>query len=129
MSQPRLSDRKFGLVFATIFILFTIVGWFAFGLFLKWAVICSGTFLIMSLVIPGILMPLNRLWAMLTRRIHIIINFILLASFFYLLILPFALVMKIIGRDPMRRNDLPRSSTYWQAVTRHTDETTLVDLF
>jgi hypothetical protein len=129
MNQPRLSDRKFGLVFATIFIFFTIIGWVVFGLFLKWALVCSGIFLIMSLVVPGILMPFNRLWAMFTKRIHIIVNFMLLASFFYLLILPFAVVMKFIGRDSMRRAQLPRSSTYWQAVTRHTNETTLVDLF
>ena len=45
MTQPRLSDRKFGLIFAAIFAIFTLVGWFGFEIVLRWAMICSGTFL------------------------------------------------------------------------------------
>jgi hypothetical protein len=129
MTSPKLSDRKFGLVFATIFTMFTIIGWFAFDLVLYWAMVCSGTFLVLSLTFPDVLLPLNRLWALLTRCIHKVVNFTLLAAFFYLLILPFALVMKCFGRDAMTRNSAPGSATYWKPVTRHTDETTLPDMF
>lgn len=129
MTSPQLSDRKFGLVFATIFTIFTIVGWLAFDLVLYWAMVCSGMFLVLSLFSPDVLLPLNRLWSLLTRRMHRVVNFTLLAAFFYLLILPFALVMKCFGRDAMTRNGIPGSATYWKPVTRHTDETTLSDMF
>lgn len=129
MTQPKLSDRKFGLIFAAVFFFITTIGWFAFDIVLRWAIVCSVTFIIISIIVPSLLMPINRLWIKLTRRIHKIINFILLASFFYIIILPFALVMKCFGRDALRRNRSSRSSSYWQPVTRHTNETTLPDLF
>ena len=129
MTQPKLSDRKFGLIFAAIFALFTLVGWFGFDAILWWAMVASGTFLILALIVPGLLMPLNRLWGLLTGRIHRVVNFTLLASFFYLFILPFGLVMKLFGRDAMDRTPGPNATSYWRPVTRHTDATTLPDMF
>ena len=129
MTQPKLSDRKFGVIFASVFFFITIIGWFAFDLVLRWAMVCAGTFLFFALIVPSILMPINRLWIKLTRRLHIIINFMLLASFFYFIILPFAVVMRCFGRDALRRKRSSLSSSYWQPVTRHTNETTLSDLF
>ena len=129
MTQPKLSDRKFGLIFAAIFAIFTIVGWYFCDVVLRWAMVCSGAFLTLALIIPGVLMPLNRLWGVLTGRIHRVVNFTLLASFFYLLVLPFGLVMRLFGRDAMDRARGPETASYWRPVTRHTDETTLPDMF
>ena len=129
MTQPRLSDRKFGLIFAAIFAIFTTVGWFGFDVILSWAMVSSGAFLTLALIVPGLLMPLNRLWGLLTGRIHRVVNFTLLAVFFYLLVLPFGLVMRLFGRDAMDRAPGPKAASYWRPVTRHTDETTLPDMF
>lgn len=130
MTPPKLSDRKFGLIFAVIFAIFTTVGWFGFDVILRWAMVASATFLTIALIVPGLLLPLNRLWTLLTGRIHKVVNFTLLASFFYLLILPFGLVMKVFGRDTMERTrSAPKTTSYWRPVTRHTDDTTLSDMF
>ena len=129
MTQPRLSDRKFGLIFAAIFAIFTIVGWFGFDVVLRWAMVASGTFLALALVVPGVLMPLNRLWGVVGGRIHRVVNFTLLALFFYLVVLPFGLVMRLFGRDALERAPGPKTASYWRPVTRHTDETTLPDMF
>ena len=91
--------------------------------------VCSGTFLTLALVAPGVLMPLNRLWGVLTGRIHRVINFTLLALFFYLMVLPFGLVMRLFGRDALERARAPKTASYWRPVTRHTDKTTLSDMF
>ena len=129
MTQPRLSDRKFGLIFATIFAIFTLVGWFFFDEVLRWAMVCSATFLTLALIVPALLMPLNRLWGLLTGRIHRVVNLTLLAFFFYFLILPFGLVMRLFGRDAMDRTRAPETASYWRPVTRHTDDTPLPDMF
>ena len=129
MNPPKLSDRKFGLIFAAVFAIFTLVGWYFFDVVLKWAMVCSGTFLVLALIIPGVLLPLNRLWGLLAGRIHRVVNFTLLAIFFYLFVLPFGLVMRLFGRDAMERTAAPKSETYWRPVTRHTDDTTLQDMF
>jgi hypothetical protein len=129
MTQAKLSDRKFGLIFAAIFAIVTIVGWYGFGVVLHWAIVCSGAFLALALFVPGLLMPLNRLWDVVTGRIHRVVNFTLLAAFFYLVIFPFGLIMKLFGRDAMMRAPVPKTASYWKPVTRHTDETTLPDMF
>ena len=129
MTQPRLSDRKFGLIFAAIFAIFTLVGWFGFEIVLRWAMVCSGTFLTLALIVPGLLMPLNRLWGLFTGRIHRVVNFTLLASFFYLVIFPVALIMRLFGRDALNRTPDPEAASHWQPVKRHTDESTLSDMF
>jgi hypothetical protein len=129
MNPPKLSDRKFGLIFAAVFAIFTIVGWYFFDVTLRWAMICSGVFLTLALIVPGVLLPINRLWGLLTGRIHRVVNFTLLAVFFYLLILPFGLVMRLFGRDALERTPTAAGKTYWRPVTRHTDETTLPDMF
>ena len=129
MTQPRLSDRKFGLIFAAIFAIFTTVGWFGFDVILSWAMVSSGAFLTLALIVPGALMPLNRLWGLLTGRIHRVVNFTLLALFFYLIVLPFGLVMRLFGRDALDRAPGPKTASYWRPVTRHTNETTLSDMF
>ena len=129
MNQPKLSDRKFGLIFAAVFAIFTLVGWYFFDVVLRWAMVCSATFFILALIVPDILLPLNRLWGKLTGRIHRVVNFTLLAVFFYLLVLPFGLVMRLFGRDAMDRSSAAANGTYWRPVTRHTDETTLPDMF
>jgi hypothetical protein len=129
MLKPKLSDRNFGLIFAAIFAIFSIVGWYFFDVTLRWAMVSSGAFLTLALVIPGVLMPLNRLWGLLTGRIHRVVNFTLLASFFYLIVLPFAIVMRLFGRDALDRAPAPEANSYWRPVTRDTDETTLPDMF
>ena len=129
MTKHKLSDRTFGLIFAAIFAIFSGAGWFFFGVVLRWALVVSGLFGFFALVLPGALLPLNRLWGVLAGRIHRVVNFMLLASFFYLLVLPFGLVMRLFGRDAMHRKPTPDAKTYWTPVTRHTDETTLPDMF
>ena len=104
-------------------------GWFFFGVVLRWALVASGLFGFFALVLPGALLPLNRLWGVLAGRIHRVVNFTLLASFFYLFVMPFGLVMRLFGRDAMHRKPAPDAKTYWTPVTRHTDETTLPDMF
>ncbi|NQV83525.1 MAG: hypothetical protein HQ494_06860 [Rhodospirillales bacterium] len=129
MAQQKLTDRTFGLAFAAIFSIFATVGWLAFGVIVGWLLIGSGLFLAIALIAPGALLPFNRLWSILAGRIHRVVNFTLLASFFYLLILPFGLIMRLFGRDPLKRTPVPKTATYWHPVTRHTDETTLPDMF
>ena len=129
MTHPKLSDRKFGLIFAAVFAIFTIVGWFGFDVLLRWAIICSGVFLALALFLPGILLPLNRLWGVISGRISRIVNFTLLTAFFYIFLLPYGLVMRLFGRDFLNRTAAPKGASYWHPVTRHTDESTLPDMF
>lgn len=129
MIHHRLSDRVFGLMFAAVFGLIAVGGWFFFGAVLGWALIVAGGFAAVALVTPGVLLPFNRLWGVLSRKLGRIVNFVLLGLFFYLFFLPLGLIIRLIGRDPMHRTPDPKAKTYWTRVTRHTDKFTLRDMF
>ena len=129
MTRHRLSDRNFGLMFAAVFSLIAGGGWLFFGAVLGWALIVAGGFTAVALVTPGVLLPLNRLWAVFAERLGRVVNFVLLGLFFYLFVLPLGLIIRLTGRDPMHRTPDPKAKTYWTPVTRHTDETTLRDMF
>ena len=129
MTQQKLSDRQFGLMFTTVFCLIGVGGWFFFDVVLRWAFIGAGVFGFIALAVPGVLLPLNRLWGVFSKRLGLIVNFVLLGLFFYLFVLPLGLIIRLTGRDPMHRTPDPKAKTYWTPVTRHTDETTLRDMF
>ena len=129
MTRHKLSDRQFGLMMAVVFLVFASSGWFFFDVILGWALIAAGVAGFIALVLPGVLLPFNRLWGMLAYQLGRVMNFILLSVFFYLLVLPFGLIIRLSGRDPMHRHPDRNAKTYFTAVTRHTDETTLHDMF
>jgi len=103
MPAPRLNDRTFGLIFATIFTIVFGMAWFVFQTRLDWALITAGIFLATALVLPSALLPLNRLWGRIAYKIAIFNNYLLLGLFFFLILTPFSIVMRLAKHDPLRR--------------------------
>ena len=129
MSDPRPGDRTFGLVFAGLFGLITLISWLLADRILGWAVTLAGSLLLLALFAPGLLMPLNRLWTRLGRRIAIASNYVLLGSFFYLMILPFGLVGRLLRRSSLPKRPDPEADSYWTPVRRQATEDTYSDMF
>jgi hypothetical protein len=63
VSANRPSDRAFGLVFTALFGLIALIGWRVSGLVPVWAIGASGLLFVVTVLVPGLLLPLNRLWA------------------------------------------------------------------
>ena len=124
-----LSDRAFGFTFAAVFALISVVGWFVFNTLLIWAVVLWGTFLALALIAPWILLPLNRLWMWLALGIGHVVNFLLLSAFFFVVVLPFGVAMRLLRKDPMKRKMDPRARSYWTAVERHASTEVFKDMF
>lgn len=107
-SIPEL-DRKglrgFGLV--TGGLIAALFGWFfpwllETGLPLwPWAV--GGALTLWALVAPASLQPVHRWWMRLALLLSRITTPIVLGAVFFLVIVPVALLMKMMGRDPMAR--------------------------
>jgi len=129
MKQKKLTDRQFGLMMGAALLVIVAAGWFVFETFLKGALVAAALFGIIALVLPVALLPLNRLWGVFAEKLGGFTNFLLLGSFFYLFVMPFGLIIRLIGRDPMKRNIDQGAKTFWSPVTRHTDEETLRDMF
>lgn len=107
------SERSFGLVFAVVL-----------GLLALWPLLDSARprwwlgglaalFLVAALVRPALLAPLNRLWTKLGLVLHRIVNPVVMAVIFYLAVTPTALLMRLFGKDPLRRRFEPEAESYW----------------
>jgi hypothetical protein len=129
MSAIRQSDRAFGLTFAAVFAIISLVGWLVFEVRIIWAPVAASVILLVALAAPGILLPLNRLWARFSHQLGRFTNAVLLALFFFLFVLPFGLIIRLFGRDPMVRTFEAEAETYWTPVGRQCDRETLTDMF
>ena len=97
------SNKNFGLFFFAIFSFFSIFFYYKgiekiAYLFL----IISITFFTISFLFPHLLHPLNRSWMSLGYFIGFIINPIILGLIYFLIISPYGLIIKLIGRDELK---------------------------
>jgi ABC-type phosphate transport system permease subunit len=109
------SERKFGLVF---FVFFALVGiaplWHrAGGAMRVWALILAAIFLVLSLFWTVPLKPLNRGWLKFGLLLHAIINPVVMALMFYVVVTPFGIGMRIFGKKPLGLRRQPEATTYW----------------
>lgn len=107
------SDRSFGIVFTVVFLIIGFWPMTGGGALHVWALIVAGLFLAPALFRPGLLAPLNRLWARFGLLLHRITNPVIMGLVFFLTVTPTALVLKAMGKDPLRRKFDPAAESYW----------------
>ncbi len=107
------SDRGFGLVFAAVFAvvaLWPILGAEAPRL---WALALAAAFLAVALAAPRRLAPLNRLWTRFGLLLSRVMNPLVLGLLFFVVVTPMGLVMRALGKDPLRRRLDRSAASYW----------------
>ena len=108
------SNRSFGLVFVVVFTLIAIAPWVLdSGPIRIWASVISIFLFFTSIVIPGVLAPLNRLWTKFGLLLHHVVNPILMGLIFFLAVTPTALVFRVLGKNPLHLKFDPSAKTYW----------------
>ncbi len=111
------SDRGFGLVFTTLFVIVALLPLRAGRPVRLWALPIAGMFLLLALLSPRSLHALNRLWMQLALVLSRVFNPIVTGLLFYLVVTPFGTMMRVLGKDPMRLRFEPSAPTYW--LDRH----------
>jgi FtsH-binding integral membrane protein len=107
------SDRSFGLVLAGFFALLGVLSLWRHGerwpLWLGLAVVA----LALGLAAPKRLAPANRIWTKFGLLLHAVVSPIMLGLIFYLCIAPIGFLMRLSGKDPLRRRYEPQADSYW----------------
>ncbi|MEM7360356.1 MAG: SxtJ family membrane protein [Pseudomonadota bacterium] len=111
--RKTLSNRTFGLIFAFIFAVIAAFPLLWGNGIRMWAAYIAGGFTAVSLLVPVLLTPLNKLWAKFGMMMHKITNPLLMGLVFYITVLPTGIIMKLLGKDPMRRKKEPEADSYW----------------
>ncbi len=76
----------------------------------------AGTFLVLTLSVPKVLGPANRMWTKFGLLLHNIVSPLALGILFYLVVTPTGLLMRIFGKDPLRLRLDTAADSYW--ITR-----------
>jgi hypothetical protein len=107
--------RDIRIVFLIFSLLFTILAWRYYPSILSYALI-GLVLLILPMVVflPFALRPAFRLWLKVAHTIGRFNTQILLAMVFILIFIPTGLVMRLFGRDPMKRK-IQKEETYWES--------------
>lgn len=108
------SDRTFGLVFVVVFLVIALWPLMGGEAPRVWSLIVAGVILVVALAVPAILAPLNRLWTRFGLLLHRVVNPVILGLMFYIAVVPVALIMRLVGKDPLQRRFDPQAETYWQ---------------
>jgi hypothetical protein len=107
------SDRAFAIVFA---IFFALVGFSPLRThhpMRSWAFPVAGSFLIVGILKPVWLSPLNKCWTKLGLLMGRIVSPVITAVLFYAVVTPTGLLFRILGKDPLRRSPDPEARSYW----------------
>ena len=108
------SNRSFGIVFFAVFL---IVALWSFrgdiGEIKTIPLVISVIFLILGLINSKLLTPLNKLWLKIGEILGRIIAPIVIAIVFFLVITPTAIIMRLLGKDLLKKKYDSKSKSYW----------------
>ncbi len=107
------SDKSFGVVFTVVFAIIGVFPLWGGGSPAYWAFGISAVFLALALARPGTLKPLNRLWHLAGLGLGKVVNPLVLGFLFFVTITPMALIMRMMGKDPLRLKFDPGAESYW----------------
>jgi hypothetical protein len=107
------SNRSFGLVFASVFLVVAVYPLLLGDGVRAWSLALSALFLVLALAVPRVLSPLNRAWTRFGLLLHRLVSPVVLGIMFFLVVTPMGLVMRALGKDPLRLRFDRRASTYW----------------
>ncbi|HUS83557.1 MAG TPA: SxtJ family membrane protein [Anaerolineales bacterium] len=110
------SERSFGLVFATVFLIVSLFPLTGDGTVRIWALALAGAFAVAAFLAPDFLRPLNRLWFRLGLVLNKIVSPIVMGIIFFLTVTPIGLIRRARNSDPLKQKIDPDAETYWIAV-------------
>ena len=107
------SERAFGIVFAVVFLLIALWPLLDRASPRWWAIIVAAIFAMCAWIAPRVLAPLNRLWFRFGELLHRIVSPIALGVIVFGVVTPYALVMRLFGRDALLLRKASARPSYW----------------
>lgn len=107
------SEKSFGIVFCLVFGIIAVWPLFGGGSVRLWSLAVGGGFLLVTFVKPTLLRPLNKLWFQFGIALGKIITPIIMSGLFLTTVTPIALIMRALGKDPLKLKMNSKATTYW----------------
>jgi uncharacterized iron-regulated membrane protein len=113
-ASPDKLNRSFGLVMAGGLAGLALLRYVLSGTVAWWLIGLGGAFCAAALVVPRMVAPLRVAWMKLASVLGFVNQRILLTILFGLLITPIALVLRVLGKQPIRLH-AEGADSYWRA--------------
>ena len=107
------SDRLFGIVFAVVFAIVALWPLVDAGVVRIWAVTLAMLLIAIAAIRPALLAPLNRVWTAFGTILHRITSPLIMGLVFLGAVTPTALIIRAMGKDPLRRRFDRNAKSYW----------------
>src|SRR5262245_35779910 len=78
-----------------------------------WALVLAAVFAFLAQMWTAALAPLNKLWTKLGVLLYRVVSPLVLGLLFYATVTPIALLMRVLGKDPLRLRRDPDVASYW----------------
>ena len=118
----RDQNRVFGLLMAGAVGVIAILHYILSQAVQLWLIGLGLIFLLTGLAVPSWLGPVRKLWMKLARGLAVVNTGILLTLIFTVMITPLALLLRVLGRQPIETEVSQGVSSYWRP--RHPEEFT-----
>ena len=106
------SNRSFGIVFFTVFLIIAIWPLLNGHEIRYWSLIISIVFLFLGILNSKIFTPLNKIWFKIGILLGNVISPIIMSIIFFLVVTPTSFIMKILGKDILNLKKNTKNS-YW----------------
>ena len=104
--------RKFGIVMAGAFAVVALILWVKSISYFPLAGAISALFLLLGIGLPMTLRPVEYVWMKIAMLIGAVMTRVILSAVFLLAVTPIGIVMRLVGKDPLRLKHTAKES-YW----------------
>ena len=116
-----ISDKKFGIIFSSFFILINIIVYF-YSLKVNYILFVFTFILILiTFLKPGILRPFNVLWVRLGFFLGSFMPPLFMGLLFIIIFIPIGVFLKILKINLMDTDIIQNKKTFWKEPERETD--------
>ena len=107
------SDRGFGILFTVVLAAFGLFPLLGGGPPHGWLLALAAALLAVALLRARWLAPFNRVWFRFGLLLHRIVSPVVMAVIYFAVVTPTGLVMRALGKDPLRLGRDPEAESYW----------------
>ena len=108
------SDRSFGLIFATVFLIVCVWPWIFHGEPIRfWALGTAISFVVVAFTVPRLLSPLNKVWFRFGLLLHRVVSPLVMGVLYYCAFVPMGLILQALGKDLLRLKRDRNVQSYW----------------
>ena len=110
------SNRSFGIVFFSIFLLISLYPLLKGSDLRIWSLLISFVFLALGLINSNLLTPLNKLWFKFGLFLGKIISPLIMGAIFFIVVTPIGILMRLLKKDLLNLK-YDKKESYWVEKT------------